>query len=336
MRAHRWIQTPKYQLEQKHDRGMFEWEDDRFHDYRTWGYAKAKRDEFTTGIPQGTPNINIAWADLPDEADQIAARAADVVARSVDGELESHEILRADDRGRLARWASPDHQRAVADDLVAELVSTSEVGAHRHEAAVGLASLAERLETEDATGLLARLRDDEEHIAKPSTTESMSSHPNPLFGRVRMRAPASVERVRAAALNAVVTLASAAGDIETRQSVISSGLIDIAGPVRAEAVRLAVDLAQVDLRPFLSDEDALVRGQALTALDSRDELVGDDPALLAAAEPDEPLALRSTAVRIGRLSPSRHPRLLEALKADPHVYIRAVARSAVRDGGDLD
>ena len=55
----RWVQTPKYLLEQEHDRGMFEWADDRFHDYRTWGYGKATRDEYTTGIPQGTPNINI-------------------------------------------------------------------------------------------------------------------------------------------------------------------------------------------------------------------------------------------------------------------------------------
>lgn len=274
-----------------------------------------------------------AWADLPDEAEPTAARAADVVARSVDGELESHEILRADDRGRLARWATPDHQRAVADDLVAELVSTSELGAHRHEAAVGLASLAERLDAEAATGLLARLRGVEQDIAEPSLTESMSSHPNPLLARMRMRAPASVEQVRAAALSAVVSLAKAADDTDTRQRAISSGLVDIAGPVRAEAVRLAVDLMQVDLRSFTSDEDVFVRGQALSTLESRGALVDDDPALLAAAEPDQPLALRSTAARIGRASPARHPRLLSALTADPHVYVRAVARSAAREGG---
>lgn len=55
----RWIRTPKYQLEEKHGRGMFEWEDGGFGDYRSWGYGDVKRDEHTTGVPQGTNNVNI-------------------------------------------------------------------------------------------------------------------------------------------------------------------------------------------------------------------------------------------------------------------------------------
>jgi len=55
----RWVRTPKYLLEEEHGQGMFEWEDGDFGDYRTWGYSNVTRDEYTTGIPQGSSNINI-------------------------------------------------------------------------------------------------------------------------------------------------------------------------------------------------------------------------------------------------------------------------------------
>jgi carotenoid cleavage dioxygenase len=54
----RWVRTPKYQLEDKHHRGMFCWTDGDWTDWRNIGFGAAVRDEFTRGIPQGTNNIN--------------------------------------------------------------------------------------------------------------------------------------------------------------------------------------------------------------------------------------------------------------------------------------
>lgn len=55
----RWIRTPKYTLEDKHGRGMFEWLDGGFGDWRDFGYGDVVRDQYTRGVPQGTNNINI-------------------------------------------------------------------------------------------------------------------------------------------------------------------------------------------------------------------------------------------------------------------------------------
>lgn len=55
----RWIRTPKYLLEDKHGRGMFEWADGGFGDWRDAAYADVTRDRFNCGVPQGTNNINI-------------------------------------------------------------------------------------------------------------------------------------------------------------------------------------------------------------------------------------------------------------------------------------
>ena len=55
----RWIRTPKYVLEDEHGRGMFEWSDGQWSDWRNFGWGEVKRDEFTTGVPQGTANINM-------------------------------------------------------------------------------------------------------------------------------------------------------------------------------------------------------------------------------------------------------------------------------------
>jgi carotenoid cleavage dioxygenase-like enzyme len=55
----RWIRTPKFLLEEQHKKGMFEWSDGDWGDWRTWGYGDVKRDQYTTGVPQGTNNINI-------------------------------------------------------------------------------------------------------------------------------------------------------------------------------------------------------------------------------------------------------------------------------------
>src|SRR5258708_5868748 len=54
----RWVRTPKYLLEQEHGRGMFEYTDGKWGDWRNFGWGHVKRDEYTTGVPQGTNNIN--------------------------------------------------------------------------------------------------------------------------------------------------------------------------------------------------------------------------------------------------------------------------------------
>jgi carotenoid cleavage dioxygenase-like enzyme len=55
----RWIKTPKYMLEQQHGKGMFEWTDGTFRDYRSFGLGDVCRDRYTTGVSQGTNNVNI-------------------------------------------------------------------------------------------------------------------------------------------------------------------------------------------------------------------------------------------------------------------------------------
>jgi carotenoid cleavage dioxygenase-like enzyme len=55
----RWVRTPKYLLEEKHGRGLFEWTDAGFGDWRDHAYGDVKRDQYTTGVPQGTANINV-------------------------------------------------------------------------------------------------------------------------------------------------------------------------------------------------------------------------------------------------------------------------------------
>lgn len=55
----RWIRTPKYQLEEQHGRGMFEWADGRFGDWRSYGLGEVVRDEYTAGVPQGTALVNV-------------------------------------------------------------------------------------------------------------------------------------------------------------------------------------------------------------------------------------------------------------------------------------
>jgi carotenoid cleavage dioxygenase len=54
----RWIRTPKYVLEEKHGKGMFEWSDGEWDDYRNFGWGNVKRTPENQGIPQGTYNIN--------------------------------------------------------------------------------------------------------------------------------------------------------------------------------------------------------------------------------------------------------------------------------------
>jgi carotenoid cleavage dioxygenase len=54
----RWVRTPKYLLEERHGRGMFQWADGEWSDWRNIGFGPALPDQATQGIPQGTNNIN--------------------------------------------------------------------------------------------------------------------------------------------------------------------------------------------------------------------------------------------------------------------------------------
>ncbi len=269
-----------------------------------------------------------AWANLPDQHTTVAARALDVVRRSIDGKLEGHEILRPDDKGRLARWAAPEHQAIVARDLLDTMLSPADLGAHRFEAGVGLTSVVERVEPSLALELLERLIERHDLVSIPSTDDGLRSHRNPLFARMRMDAAPSVNEVRAVALESAVTLAGRAGRTEQQAQVIDVALDDASGPVRAQAVKCAASLTNRNLRPYVTDDDPLVRARALAGLDSRNELERDDPALLQAGQADEPLMLRSTAARIARRAADRHLETLATLTADRHVYLRACARNA--------
>jgi carotenoid cleavage dioxygenase-like enzyme len=58
----RWVRTPKLALEDKHDRALFEWEDD-FPDWRSLGWAHVVRNALTDGVPAGVANTNVVpWA----------------------------------------------------------------------------------------------------------------------------------------------------------------------------------------------------------------------------------------------------------------------------------
>lgn len=54
----RWIRTPKYVAEEEAGRGLFQWRDARWNDWRDWGYADATRDERAKGVSQGTNIVN--------------------------------------------------------------------------------------------------------------------------------------------------------------------------------------------------------------------------------------------------------------------------------------
>ncbi|WP_067671575.1 carotenoid oxygenase family protein [Nocardia miyunensis] len=55
----RWVRTPKYLLEEKYQRGMFELSDGDFRDWRDFGWGCVRRDQYNQGVPQGTNNVNI-------------------------------------------------------------------------------------------------------------------------------------------------------------------------------------------------------------------------------------------------------------------------------------
>ena len=55
----RWVRTPKYELEDKYGRGMFDYSDGGFGDYRDYGLGEVARTSENAHTPQGTASINI-------------------------------------------------------------------------------------------------------------------------------------------------------------------------------------------------------------------------------------------------------------------------------------
>ena len=54
----RWIRTEKFVAEEKAGRGLFRWGDGKFGDWRDFGYSDVERDEYTSGVSQGTSLVN--------------------------------------------------------------------------------------------------------------------------------------------------------------------------------------------------------------------------------------------------------------------------------------
>jgi hypothetical protein len=271
-----------------------------------------------------------AWLDVPDR-EPLARVAAAVISRQIAGELGPDEHLRANDRGRIARWASPAHQAQVARGLVDTLACTADHGAHRFEAGEGLVALAERLKPATASTTLDRLLERQQDIATPSTERGGQSHANVHFARVIMHAPPATDHVRAIALRAACLLGSRCGRSAELQETVAKALGDDSAELRETAMRASLEsepLPDPDLHALLSDPDLGVRALALSALADRGELGSDDERLVSASEPSQPFPLRCAVLNIVREAPGDDPCVVERLMSDPHVYVRAAARSA--------
>ncbi|MDT5266500.1 MAG: hypothetical protein QOI90_3126 [Mycobacterium sp.] len=57
--TNKWVKTPKYLLEQKHGVGLFEWTDGQFSDWRGYGLGYSIPNEYTAGVPSGSPIVNV-------------------------------------------------------------------------------------------------------------------------------------------------------------------------------------------------------------------------------------------------------------------------------------
>lgn len=272
-----------------------------------------------------------AWADVPDGSPEIAKRAADAVAHSLSDDADPSETFSRQDRGRLARWAASEDQLLIGEDLIETLISPSEIGVHRYEAAKGLLALAERLDPRAASDFLDRLTAASEAIATASVRGEMASHSNPVFARMHMRSPAEADEVLALALQAKVELAVRSDRLADVRDRVVNGLADRGATIRRAALNCVIthpDLAEIDLRDWINDEDPLARALALKGLGERGELGDQDLALLASSAPGAPLAVRSSALRIARKDPKRYEMILGVLAADPHVFVRGAAQVA--------
>lgn len=279
-----------------------------------------------------TALVLAAWLDLPDRHLQLRTRMAELVARDLIGDLGSEEMLRFNDRGRVARWASATDQAQIARSLVDTLGELSDLGAHRYEAGEGLASLAERLEPDTAGRTLDRLLEREEAVATPSTTTGGQSHPNRFFARAVMNAPPATGQVRAIALRAACSLAARCDRLPELRETVEQTISEDGPAQRLTALRLCLEREEFldpDLRQFLPDPDPGIRSMALAALTERGEIRDGDPALLSACEPEQPLELRCAVLGIARQTPADFVATMKLLSRDPHVYVRAVARAAL-------
>lgn len=73
----RWVRSPKYLLEEKHDKALFEWHD-AWTDWRGYGQIpKNENGTITAGVPGGSPIVNVApfYANTGDEILALAEQA---------------------------------------------------------------------------------------------------------------------------------------------------------------------------------------------------------------------------------------------------------------------
>ncbi|EUA51144.1 retinal pigment epithelial membrane family protein [Mycobacterium xenopi 3993] len=57
--TNKWVRTPKYLLEEKHGVGLFEWADGIYTDWRGYGLGRVLTNEYTEGVPSGSPIVNV-------------------------------------------------------------------------------------------------------------------------------------------------------------------------------------------------------------------------------------------------------------------------------------
>jgi hypothetical protein len=281
--------------------------------------AKRASDSFTA-------LVLAAWLDLPDNAPVLADRAADVISRGLKDQLNQDEILCRNDRGRFARWSTPEHQLVIAQDAVTTLADRSNIDLHRYEAGEGIEALAPRMAAAPSSLILDELLARANDIGQPSLSEGGRSHPNEHFARFIMRSPSAGPEVLAVAVRAVCALAATCGRVNDTQAVVSDALDSNDPILRGTAVQLSrrySDLAQPNYEQLLGDEAPSVAAMALPAC--VDAVALDDPRLIALCAADAPLAVRCSVLALARTNPSRFRPVLRQLAHDPHVFVRRLA-----------
>jgi hypothetical protein len=277
-----------------------------------------------------TALVLAAWLDLPDNVPALAERAGDVIDRALVDQLKNDEILCRNDRGRLARWSTPEQQLLTAQDAVTTFADRSNIDSHRHEAGEGIEALAPRMTAEAASSALDELLALADDIGQPSLIEGGKSHPNEHFARFVMHTPSAGPEIRAVALRAICALAERCNRLGDVQVAATDALNSKDTVLRRTAVQLHQrypELAQPDYTQLLADEDLTVAAAALPAC--IDAISPDDPRVLALCSNDVPLPVRCSVLVLARKSPTHHRAPLERLTQDPHVYVRRVARDAL-------
>ncbi len=92
-RAHftnKWVETPKYLLEQKHNTSLFDWTDGVFTDWRGYGLGASIPNEYTGGVPGGSPIVNV----FPFAGELLASGEQGIPPVAIDPvTLETHGIV---------------------------------------------------------------------------------------------------------------------------------------------------------------------------------------------------------------------------------------------------